>query len=142
MADEQKYPRKQFLVDREYQFRFVRSVLVWVFAIAVFGAVVAVGLLWRQMYRPELETQSYFVAAFIGVSITLLVELLIAIPIVSFLGIRSSHRVVGPVVRIKKMLEAIGSGDFSQRITLRKGDALEDLAEAINKMAERLRSRK
>ncbi len=142
MADEQKYPRKQFLVDREYQFRFVRSVLVWVFAIAVFGAVIAIGLLWRQMYRPELETQSYFVAAFIGVSITLLVELLIAIPIVSFLGIRSSHRVVGPVVRIKKMLEAIGSGDFSQRITLRKGDALENLAEAINKMAERLRSRK
>ena len=40
--------------------------------------------------------------------------------------------------RLKRMLEAIGQGDFSQRITLRKGDALEDLAAAINRMAESL----
>jgi nitrogen fixation/metabolism regulation signal transduction histidine kinase len=141
MADEYKHLRKQYLVDREYQFRFVRSVLVWVFGIAVLGAVVAIGLLWHQMYRPEFEQQGYFIAAFIGVSVTLLIELLIAIPIVSFVGIRASHRIVGPIARIKKALEAIGTGDFAQRITLRKGDALEDLAVSINQMAEQLKKR-
>ncbi len=42
---------------------------------------------------------------------------------------------------MKKLLEAIGNGDFSQRITLRDGDALEDLAKSVNAMAETLQKR-
>jgi nitrate/nitrite-specific signal transduction histidine kinase len=72
------------------------------------------------------------------VAITLLIELILAIPIMFFLGIRQSHRIVGPMNRLKATLEAIGRGDFSQRITLRQGDALEDLATSINQMAQGL----
>jgi len=75
------------------------------------------------------------------VTIALGIELLIGSIIVWVVGIRQSHRVVGPMTRLTRMLEAIGQGDFSQRITLRKGDALEDLARTINRMAENLERR-
>ena len=92
------------------------------------------------MYQPELPQQT-LIYCFIAIALTLLVELLLSIPIVFILGIRQSHRIVGPMNRIKRTLEAIGAGDFSQRITLRQGDALEDLAKSINQMAEALQQR-
>ena len=138
---ERTYQRKQYLVDRGYQLRFVTRVFMVVFTVAVVSSLIATGLLWVNMYRPELESQTTLVASFIAIATTLLVELLIAIPIVYILGIRQSHRVVGPINRLKQTIEAIGSGNFSQRITVRQGDVLEDLAKTINQMAERLQKR-
>ena len=141
MNGELPYRRKQYLVDRGYQLRFVTRVFVVVLIVAVISSLISTGLLWTNMYRPDLEQQATLIAALIAVATTLLIELLIAIPLVYFLGIRQSHRVVGPVNRIKRVLEAIAAGDFSQRITVRRGDALEDLAKSINQMVERLHQR-
>jgi len=141
MNSELPYRRKQYLVDRGYQLRFVTRVFVVVLIVAVVSSLISTGLLWTNMYRADLEQQATLIAALIAVATTLLVELLIAIPLVYFLGIRQSHRVVGPVNRIKRVLEAIGAGDFSQRIVVRRGDALEDLAKTINRMADSLQQR-
>ena len=135
------FKRRQYLVDRPYQLRFVTRLFMGVLGIAVASSLIASVILWRQLYTPELGTNAPLVTGLVAVSATLLVELLLSIPLIFFLGIRQSHRVVGPMKRIKATLQAIGDGDFSQRITLRKGDALEDTAEAINKMAESLQQR-
>ena len=140
MAPEQPYRRKQYLVDRSYQMRFVTRVFMVVLVVAVASSLLSTGLLMKSMYQPDLPQQS-LIASLIAVAITLLIELLLAIPVVFFLGIRQSHRVVGPMNRLKRTLEAIGAGDFSQRITLRQGDALEDLAKSVNQMAEALAKR-
>ena len=141
MNAELPYRRKQYLVDRAYQLRFVTRVFVVVLIVAVVSSLISTSLLWTNMYRADLEQQATLIAALIAVATTLLVELLISIPLVYFLGIRQSHRVVGPVNRIKRVLEAIGAGDFSQRIVLRRGDALEGLAKSINEMADSLQRR-
>lgn len=141
MSVEQPYRRKQYLVDRTYQLRFVTRVFLVVLMVAVVSSLISTGLLWVNMYRPDLESHTPLIASLIAVATALLIELLLAIPIVFFLGIRQSHRIVGPMNRIKRTLEAIGNGDFSQRITLRQGDALEELAKSINQMAESLQQR-
>ena len=141
MDTERPYKRTQYLVDRGFQLRFFTRVLLVVFAVAVVSSFVTSGLLWVNMYRPELEPHTTLIAGLVAVATTLLIELLLAIPLVFFLSIRQSHRIVGPMNRLKKMLEAIGAGDFSQRITLRQGDALEDLAKSINQMAQQLGQR-
>ncbi|MBI4343112.1 MAG: HAMP domain-containing protein [Candidatus Omnitrophica bacterium] len=133
------YKRRQYLVDRAYQLRFVTRLFLVLLSIAALTCLVSSGLLWRNMYVPHQDASpALMTAALIAVSLTILVELLIAVPIVFFLGIRHTHRIVGPLKRLRRTLEAIGAGDFSQRITLRNGDALEDLAKAINEMAEQL----
>ena len=141
MANEAPYKRKQYLVDRPYQIQFVTRVFIVVLGVAVVSSLLATGLLWMNMYRPDLEQQTLLVASLIAVATTLLIELLISIPIVFVLGIRQSHRIVGPMNRLKQMIGAIGAGDFSQRIILRQGDALEDLAKSLNAMAEQLGQR-
>ncbi len=140
MSLEQPYRRKQYLVDRGYQLRFVTRVFMVVLAVAVVTSLIATGVLYMNMYRPDLPQQN-FVTSLLAMATTLLIELLLAIPLVFILGIRSSHRIVGPMNRLKRMLDAIGNGDFSQRITLRQGDALEDLAKSMNAMTENLQRR-
>ena len=142
MAGGPTFKRRQYLVDRKYQLRFVTRIFMAVLAIGALACLVSSALLWQNLYVSHQETSpALMMSALIAVSLTLLVELLISIPIIFILGIRQSHRVVGPMKRIARALEAIGSGDFSQRITLREGDALEDLAQAINRMAENLQRR-
>lgn len=135
------YKRRQYIVDRSYQLNFVIRLMMVVFGIATVSSLIAMGILWSNMYQPDLERQTHIISAFLGVAVTLLAELLLSIPIIYYLGIRQSHRVVGPINRIVKTLETIGTGDFSPRLVLREGDVLQNLAKAINQMAENLQKR-
>ena len=136
------HPRRMYLVDRQYQMRFITRLAMMIFAVAGLSSLIAMAVLWHAMEQPELSGYTYVAAAFVGIGLTLLIELLIALPLAYYLGLRQSHKVVGPIGRIIRMLDAIGSGDFSQRITLRPGDVLIDLAKAINRMAENLQKRR
>ncbi len=49
-----------------------------------------------------------------------------------------SHKVAGPVYRIKGVINRSLAGAADQRIYLREGDELKDLAEKINSLLERL----
>jgi methyl-accepting chemotaxis protein len=137
MSTDPKYIRRQYLVDRPYQLRFVTRLFMVILAVAVTSSLIASTLLWNQLYQPEIGSTS-LITGLVAVAVTLLVELLLAIPLIFMLGIRQSHRIVGPMKRMERALEAIGRGDFSQRIILRQGDVLSDLAKSINKMAESL----
>jgi len=141
MTPDPSYARKQYLIDRGYQLRFVTRIFAVVTVVAVASACLATILIWRHMHGPGSEPSLPLIIGLVAISTTLLVELLLAIPLIFILGIRQSHRIVGPMERIKKVLEAIGQGDFSQRVVLRQGDALQDVARLINKMTENLEQR-
>ncbi len=53
-------------------------------------------------------------------------------------GIFLARRMVGPIQALRAGAERIGSGDFSQRISIRTGDELEGLANQFNDMGARL----
>ena len=53
-------------------------------------------------------------------------------------GIFLARRMVGPIQALRVGAERIGSGDFSQRISIRTGDELEGLANQFNDMGARL----
>jgi methyl-accepting chemotaxis protein len=141
MSQEKAYKRRQYLVDSRFQLRFVTQLFMAVLGIAAVSTLFSSALLWKYLAAPNQGLNTPLVTSLIAIATTLLIELLLAIPIIFYLGIRQSHRIVGPMNRIKQMLQAIGTGDFSQRITLRHGDALEDLARSLNQMAESLQQR-
>ena len=142
MTPRNAYPRRQYLVDRRYQSRFMVRLFWVVLATMVASALVCTLLWWRAMSLTNQGLHMVLLTtALLYVATLLLVELLLAVPIVFVLGLRQSHRVVGPMVRFKRALQAIGTGDFTQRIHLREGDDLPDLAEAVNQMAESLQQR-
>jgi signal transduction histidine kinase len=53
-------------------------------------------------------------------------------------GVLLARRMVGPIQALRAGAERIGSGDFSQRISIKTGDELEGLADQFNDMGARL----
>ena len=70
MAENQPiYHRKWLpLVDLSYQLRFVTRILMIICCLAVVSSLLATAILWKNMYRPEMESQSHIVSALIGIS--------------------------------------------------------------------------
>jgi len=51
-----------------------------------------------------------------------------------FVGIVITHKIIGPVMVIKRKINDVEQGDFGAYVKLRKGDEFKDLAEAFNNM--------
>jgi methyl-accepting chemotaxis protein len=141
MSRSERSGRKQLLVNRPYQILFASRMVLVTFALATLSYLGAMAILWRYMHQPRLEARYYVIAGLMGAAITLLIELIVMIPILYYYGIRQSHRVVGPLQRIVAVLDALGQGDYAQRVTMRTSDVLSDLAKAINRMAAKLEQR-
>ncbi|HOW27851.1 MAG TPA: hypothetical protein PK876_05060 [Elusimicrobiota bacterium] len=58
--------------------------------------------------------------------------------VIAALSIFISHKIAGPLYRLEKSIqEILDSNDVRQRISLRKGDELQSLADLINRLLER-----
>lgn len=55
--------------------------------------------------------------------------------------VRVTHRYYGPIVSINRFLDGIIEGDYSHRVSIRKGDELQDLVIKLNLMASHLEQR-
>jgi hypothetical protein len=51
-----------------------------------------------------------------------------------FFGVYLTHKVAGPVYRLKNALRSFGAGKKTEPVVLRKGDFLHDLADEINQI--------
>jgi methyl-accepting chemotaxis protein len=58
--------------------------------------------------------------------------------VVVILSVAYAHRMVGPMVPIRRQIEALKNGDYSARVTLRKRDAFGELAEDLNELTRML----
>jgi len=53
-----------------------------------------------------------------------------------FVTVLYSHRVVGPLVGMKRVVKAIAGGDFTQAVHIRQKDAIQPMATALNTMID------
>src|SRR5262249_34794179 len=60
---------------------------------------------------------------------------------VGFAGIIVTHRVAGPIYKMKKQLRELGDGNYRVPFPLRKGDELVDFFEEFRSMVTQLRQR-
>lgn len=60
---------------------------------------------------------------------------------VIFITVLYSHRVVGPMVSLKRTIQEIEDGDLSRPARLREKDAIQPMAEALNGMREAYKQR-
>lgn len=61
--------------------------------------------------------------------------------LVAVIGLIYSHRVAGPLFKIKNVCKDVCDGNFSARIALRPNDEFRDVAEQLNKMIDVLQSK-
>ena len=65
--------------------------------------------------------------------------LVITIPIFVLLSIFTTHRMAGPIHRLKLILGQVLQGDLSPVVKFRSGDEFHDLADLVNKVLEQQR---
>ncbi|HVK61452.1 MAG TPA: hypothetical protein VM432_07875 [Bdellovibrionales bacterium] len=53
-------------------------------------------------------------------------------------GIALSHRIFGPMIPIKRLIEQLRAGDYKARGSLRKKDEWHDVMDGLNDLAEKL----
>ncbi|MCB2227022.1 MAG: methyl-accepting chemotaxis protein [Desulfarculaceae bacterium] len=61
--------------------------------------------------------------------------------IVYWMALFVSHRMGGPLHRMARLMEGLGQGRLDQRVSLRQGDQLQDIAQSLNQGVGGLRYR-
>ena len=141
-ATQRSYRRRRWIVNPPLQYRFIGVMLIVLFVMTV-GALGSVYIaLWMTLRTFDMSHEPLAVAQLTTAGLLATLELLLLAPVVIWIGIRLTHKVAGPLVRIDTALKQLASGDFNVHLTLRKGDALIELADAINTVATSLRQRR
>ncbi len=73
--------------------------------------------------------------------ISLVAGLTLMVVLIGLLGIYFTHKVVGPIYKMKLLLQQVGNGKLNFQGKLRKGDELQDFFEVFAAMVEKLKAR-
>jgi methyl-accepting chemotaxis protein len=136
------FPRKKYIVDN-LQYRLLATSLLYIAAVVlVFAGVLFAPLMFAMdadaMGSPavqEVARQFLTLHARVWPPVMMLVALLVIHNIVF------SHRIAGPLYRIRNELKKIGDGNLFVQVKLRKNDYLDKEAASVNDMVEALRGK-
>lgn len=136
------FKRRRLIVDR-FQYRLL--IFNWVYFLAlllVFAGVVFLPLAIRmQSSSVSFAERQRLAEEFLSLHAHLWPAVFLLFALLSVHSIFVSHRIAGPLFRVRKVLGRVGEGDLSVRLSLRKNDYLVREAQAINEMIEALRTR-
>jgi methyl-accepting chemotaxis protein len=136
------FPRKQFFVDT-MQYRIIGvSLLYLVATVLVFTGVLFIPLMIElnsdSLASPAVQEAAkrfLYLHARIWPPVMILVGLLIVHNTIV------SHRIAGPLFRIRHELKKIGDGNLFVQVKLRKNDYLDKEADSVNSMVSALRGK-
>jgi methyl-accepting chemotaxis protein len=139
--------RSIFILDRALQFKYA---ILLALIVGVVAALFSIHIFYflneniqvfipNFMEDPEISELIYKEHRKIIMYLISLTVLLMSI--LFFFGLIITHRMVGPVMVIRRKMEELSEGNFGVRVHLRKGDEFNDLAASFNSMAEKLEKR-
>lgn len=133
--------RRQLIVNRPLQYRFIGAMLLILVTLTAIALATVYLTLWGTLRTFGLEHDAVTLSLFTTIWWSLIFELLVVAPFVVWMGVLLTHKVAGPLVRIQAALTRMTNGNYDVHLRLRRADALVELAEGINRLAESLRTR-
>ena len=132
--------RRNYLISKRFQFKYVFYVLAFMFMIAWLSGYTVYYTLFTLMGEKlaNVYPQGRLMDIFKTVNTTLLLRIALIVPFVVMISILITHRIAGPIFSMQRYLGEVAKGNFSSILKLRKRDELKDLAAAINKMTHNL----
>jgi methyl-accepting chemotaxis protein len=136
--------RRQFIVDKPFQYRLMGTLLAIWFANSLFFSMVLYffyeghlnqfyELVPRPGMLPLLTLPTLFSVAIGFVAV-------FGIIVLGVVGLYMSNQIAGPLFRTKKCMERIAAGDWNFLLRFREGDFMTDFPPAFNSMLEGLRA--
>ena len=136
--------RKQVFVLKKFQLRYIAAILLFMFIIAFITGYTVYMTAYLEFGEKlaAVYPQGLLLDIVERVNTVLFLRLLIISPIVALTGLVLSHRIAGPIVRIKKFLARLNEGHFENELKLRDKDELGDVADSLNLLVSRMREEK
>jgi hypothetical protein len=128
--------RKKIWIDRFQTRLFLRIAFHFIlYQVGVWALVAIVGTLYRLTGRvlgPESAAGSFaLLSAILAITAGLFI----------YDAIKFSHRLVGPLYRVRQTIKAVIAGEEVPLVRFRQGDFLEDLRDDLNEMLKALEQR-
>ena len=133
--------RKSLLVNSSLQKKYLKLVILSI----TLPTVIIGGCLYYLIF--SLLAEEIAIPEFIALTLNPVIKeinaiLMFAIPAVFLIllwaAVVISHRLSGPIERLKKEMDEIAQGNCSRRIKLRKNDDLKPVADSINKLLDKI----
>lgn len=129
--------RKQLLVDRDVQGTIIKRVLIYA-ACCILFVIVPLLIAYTINNPSELFYENLpNVWAQTGYAITVMA---VTVPLVIMDILRLSNRFVGPIFRLRREISMLAAGEEVRPLKFRDGDYWQDLADSLNKIAQRLQA--
>ena len=135
-----QFTRKNYFIDRNLQTRYIilMVVVLVVHTLIVLAAVFSPYIMMLSFDFPT-DTRAEAAKAFLLVHANAWPVIGGFIILVGVLTLFVTHRIAGPIFRIKRGIRDIAEGRLSETIILRKKDEFHDVAEELNALAARFR---
>ncbi len=139
------YKRKQYLIDVPYQtqfmFKFSALVALTSFLVGLFIFFLTQGstTVAIEKTRIYVKPTSDFILPVL--CLTVISVAVIAAVVVMAMTLFISHRIVGPIFRLKNQIGLIKNGSLKRNFTTREKDQLKDLAKCLQDMSDALLGR-
>ncbi len=127
--------RKQLFVDPKVQGALVyRVILYWVFCLIAMGLMLLCGRILTgpaRLFYTHFDDMWFFHGSALVASLLLL-------PLVVIDIIRLSNRFTGPLLRLRRSMRALASGEHVEPLYFREGDFWKDFADEFNQVVARV----
>ncbi len=142
--EQKPYRRKHYIVRKKFQLKYVGLIVAAVLLSVLISGYTIYYNSWVLLGSKlaNVYPQGMLMQIFRSVNTRLVVTMVFVTMLCAGIGILASHRIAGPVFHMIRFLGSVTNGDYSKRLHLRKKDELQDLAEAINKLVDKLESEK
>lgn len=136
-----KWRRKHYITNKRFQFRMLGRLFAIVFVATIFSILMthyfilqSIVEVWYRLGRSPTANELMWESVKPLFWVVPIVLIMLAI-----LVIFVSHRIAGPLERLKQYMKKVGEGDLSVELQFRKKDEIHDVADAFNVMVANLR---
>lgn len=137
------YQRSILLINRAFQLRFAIFGCLWIFALSVVYPLVIFGLFeffFRYLARdPNGPPAEFLVSTRKEVMVLLVAFHVIFVTVTFLVNIFISHRIAGPLHKLKQHFALVKAGHLHDKVVFRKRDHFPEVAAEFNEMVVGLR---
>ncbi len=140
-----KFMRKRLFVDKKFQVPFILTILVVLIMVILLLSILII-------YSTSHQMKGSAISKLLVLKNTnqLITPVVITVSVFIFLVVggfslyyllKYTHKIVGPMVRFKHLLKAMGNGDLSINLKFREKDKLKELGDILSSTAKSLNKR-
>ncbi len=141
----EQFKRRQYFIDKDFQGRFIVKFCIIVLAAALISGILMFLFSWGsttvaiENTKVVVKRTSEFILPVL--LSTLLIASFFAAVSVLVLTLFTSHKIAGPLFRLKREIDWMKDGDLTRNFSIRADDQLQGLARSLSDMCGAIRMR-